>query len=205
MTDITLYVDPVCPFSWVTARWLQTAAADAGARVTLRQMSLAVLNEGHEVDADHRPMLERSRRIGRVFAAATRLYGVEGFTRLYHEFGTVAHTRREPISDETMRTMLTRAGMDPALADDAEDMTLDESVADAHRHSQQALGDRSGSPIVVIDGRGFSGPVLTEIPGPREGKQLFDALVIVASTPGFAAMQSPYSGPPDTTEPAVDA
>ncbi|MFF0455771.1 mycothiol-dependent nitroreductase Rv2466c family protein [Nocardia africana] len=200
MTDIALYVDPVCPFSWVTARWLQTSA---DARVTLRQMSLAVLNEGQDVDAGQRPMIERSRRLGRIFAAVTRRYGDDGFDRLYQEFGTVAHTRKEPITHETIAAMLTRLDLDPALAEAADDASLDESVAETHRASEQALGQPSGSPIAVVEGRGFSGPVLTKIPDPQQGKQLFEALVTLASTPAFAAVRSPYSGPPDTTEPAT--
>ncbi|PPJ31022.1 disulfide bond formation protein DsbA [Nocardia nova] len=202
MTDIALYVDPVCPFSWVTARWLQTSA---DARVTLRQMSLAVLNEGQDVDADHRPMIERSRRLGRVFAAVTRRYGDDGFDRLYQEFGTVAHTRKEPITDETIAAMLARLDLDPALAEAADDARLDESVAETHQAAQQVLGQPSGSPIAVVEGRGFSGPVLTKIPDPQQGKQLFEALVTLAATPAFAAVQSPYSGPPDATEPAAGA
>ncbi|WP_063002115.1 mycothiol-dependent nitroreductase Rv2466c family protein [Nocardia mikamii] len=200
MTDIALYVDPVCPFSWVTARWLQTSA---DAHVTLRQMSLAVLNEGQDIDDDHRAMIERSRRLGRVFAAVTRRYGDDGFDRLYQEFGTVAHTRKEPITDETIAAVLTRLDLDPALAAAADDAGLDEFVAETHRAAQQALGQPSGSPIAVIDGRGLSGPVLTKIPDPRQGKQLFEAVVTLATTPEFAAVQSPYSGPADTTEPAA--
>nr|WP_280241133.1 hypothetical protein [Nocardia abscessus] len=79
MADIDLYVDPVCPFAWVAAQWLLDSAADEHA-VTLRQMSLAVLNGDHDVDADHAPMIVRSRRLGRVFAAAVQRYSQTAFT-----------------------------------------------------------------------------------------------------------------------------
>ncbi|EUA30791.1 hypothetical protein I552_9834 [Mycobacterium xenopi 3993] len=71
MTSIDLYVDPVCPFSWVTSRWLLDAAAATGRSVALRQMSLAVLNDGRDVEPAQRAKLEWSRRVGRVLAAAT--------------------------------------------------------------------------------------------------------------------------------------
>src|ERR1700751_366248 len=71
MTSIDLYVDPVCPFAWVTSRWLLDAATATGRSATLRQMNLAVLNEGHDAAPAQRAKLEWSRRVGRVFAAAT--------------------------------------------------------------------------------------------------------------------------------------
>jgi predicted DsbA family dithiol-disulfide isomerase len=69
MAAIDLYVDPVCPFGWVSAQWLLDAARQTGRQVTLRQMRLAVLNEGADLDARHQPMINRSRQLGRLFAA----------------------------------------------------------------------------------------------------------------------------------------
>jgi hypothetical protein len=194
MAKIELYVDPVCPFGWVSAQWLLTASSTADTKVTLRQMSLAVLNGGQELDADRRAMMDRSRRLGRVFAAVSDRYGAEGFTRLYQEFGTRTRIRREPATEQTLAAALTDLGMDPALGH-----AIDEAVAQTHEAGQKALGDHGGCPIIVIDGRGFFGPVLTEIPSPQQGLELLQALLTVAATPGFAVMQRPYSGPPKTT------
>ncbi|APE36389.1 disulfide bond formation protein DsbA [Nocardia mangyaensis] len=143
MAEIDLYVDPVCPFAWVTSRWLLAAAEGSPHTVRLRQMSLAVLNDDHDVDADHQPMIERSRRLGRVFTAATATAGHDAFARLY-----------------------------------------------------DTLGGSGGSPIIVIDGHGFNGPVLTESPTAQHGPALLDALVTAATTPGFAALHRPYQSPP---------
>lgn len=75
MAAIDLYVDPVCPFGWVTAQWLLDAARDTGRQVALRQMSLAVLNEGTAVDAGHQPMIDRSRRLGRLLRPSATSMG----------------------------------------------------------------------------------------------------------------------------------
>lgn len=198
MTEIEMYIDPVCPFGWVSAQWLTTASATADAKLTLRQMSLAVLNEGQDLAPDRRSMMERSRRLGRVFAAVTDRYGAEGFARLYREFGTRTHIRREPATEQTLATALTELGMNTALGKAVGDRAFDEAVTQAHEAGQRALGDRGGCPIVVIDSRGFFGPVLTEIPGPQHGLALLEALLTIAATPGFAALQRPYSGPPKT-------
>ncbi|WP_227981347.1 disulfide bond formation protein DsbA [Nocardia spumae] len=201
MAEIELYVDPVCPFGWVTARWLLTASDSADADTVLRQMSLAALNEGHEVDTEHRPMIDRSRRVGRLFAAVSERYGIEGFGRLYPAFGIATHGRGETMTARGLSTLLAGVDLDPALAEAVGDPAWDEAVTEAHRASQRALGERGGCPIISIGGRGFFGPVLTEIPGPRQGARLLEALVTAASTPGFAELRRPYSGPPRTVSP----
>lgn len=198
MAEIELYVDPVCPFGWVSAQWLLTATSTADTKVTLRQMNLATLNEGQDLDPDRQPMMDRSRNLGRVFAAVTEHYGAEGFARLYQEFGTRTHIHHEPADARTLAAALSALGMDPSLSDAAEDPSLDDAVCRAHQASQQALGDRGGCPIVVVDGRGFFGPVLTEIPAERQGLDLLEALLTIAATPAFATVQRPFSGPPKT-------
>lgn len=205
MADIDLYLDPVCPFAWVTSRWLLAAAEGGPHRVRLRQMSLAVLNEGREVDAGHRPMIDRSRRIGRLFAAAAETADPDAFARLYETLGRRMHPHRDELDPAAIEESLIDAGFDPELAKRQDYATLDASVARAHEAGQQALGGTGGSPIIVVDGQGFHGPVLTRIPAPTRGSALLEAIVTAATTPGFAVMQRPYQGPPaidETTEAA---
>ncbi|MFF7941488.1 disulfide bond formation protein DsbA [Nocardia gamkensis] len=202
MAEIDLYLDPVCPFAWVTSRWLLAATAHGPHTVRLRQMSLAVLNEGHDVDVDHQPMIERSRHVGRVFAAASNTGGPEAFARLYDSAGIRMHVRGDDVGPDTLAESLTDAILDPALAQYGDDPGLDNAVTRSHEASQNALGGRGGSPIIVIDGHGFNGPVLTETPTATHGRALLDAVLTAAATPGFAALHRPYQGPPriETTE-----
>ncbi|WP_280495414.1 disulfide bond formation protein DsbA [Nocardia asiatica] len=194
MADIDLYVDPVCPFAWVAAQWLLDSVADQHV-LTLRPMSLAVLNGDHDVDADHAPMIARSRRIGRVFAAAAQQYGRTAFTPLYIELGLRLHASARP-ADDAVAAALVATGFDHELIEALDDTRYDAAVADAHNASQTALGGRSGSPIISVDGHVFSGPVLTEPPEPGHGTELLAAITTAATTPGFAALQRPYQGPP---------
>ncbi|WP_054814068.1 mycothiol-dependent nitroreductase Rv2466c family protein [Nocardia arizonensis] len=199
MAEIDLYVDPVCPFAWVTARWLLDTAAPEHT-LTVKSMSLAVLNDGHTVDADHEPMITRSRRFGRMFAAAEKRHGDAAFVPLYLALGTRLHPREPNTEDDAVAAAaLTAAGFDPALLAALEDSGYDSAVATAHQASQDALGGRGGSPIIAIDGHGFSGPVFTAPPAPRRGVDLLRALVALASAPEFAALQRPYQGPPSFT------
>lgn len=192
MADVDLYLDPTCPFSWVTARWLLDAAPSAGASVTLRQMNLAVLNEGQDADEEHQHMMERSKQLGRLFAAA----GPEAFAGLYDSIGRRMHVRREKLSMARVREALAENGLDESLADAQDDDGFDRAVRQAHQASQDALGDEGGSPIIAVDGRAFSGPVLTRAPSKEDGVRLLEAVLTAVSVAEFAALQRPYQGPP---------
>ncbi|MCV7259594.1 mycothiol-dependent nitroreductase Rv2466c family protein [Mycobacterium shimoidei] len=195
MTNVELYVDPVCPFAWVTSRWLQAADRGSG----LRQMSLAVLNEGRDVDPAHRTKIDWSRRLGRVFAAATADGGPDAFRELYEAFGGLVHDAAQELADTALKESLSASNLNPALVETLDDPGWDDAVRATHRRSQDALGGSGGSPIIVVDGKGFFGPVLTRIPNRDDGAELLNAVLSAASTPGFAVLQRPYQGPPSTT------
>lgn len=196
MTDVDLYLDPVCPFSWVTARWLLDAAQPTHTQVTLRQMSLAVLNEGEDADAKHQHMMERSARLGRLFAAAVGERGPDAFAGLYDSIGRRIHVRQEELSPAAIREALAENGLEERLAEALDDSGFDEAVRQAHQASQDALGEQAGSPIIAVDGRAFSGPVLTRTPNTEDGVRLLEAVLTMAGLPEFAALQRPYQGPP---------
>ncbi len=196
MAEVDLYLDPVCPFSWVTSRWLLDAARETRTPVTLRQMSLAVLNEGKELGGKQKRMMDRSRRLGRLFAAVAGKHGDDAFARLYGSLGTRLHVREDEVTAEELKDLLTECGLEESLADALDDSGFDEAVRRAHQASQDALGGSAGSPIIAVDGRGFHGPVLTRIPRHEDGVRLFDAILIAAKTPEFATLQRPPQGPP---------
>ncbi|MDT5146960.1 MAG: hypothetical protein QOC58_1605 [Mycobacterium sp.] len=196
MGDVDLYLDPICPFSWVTSRWLLDAAHATHTPVTLRQMSLAVLNDGEDLDDKHRRMMDRSRSLGRLFAAVTAEHGPDAFARLYESVGTRIHVRREKITAAAIRDALAESGLEESLCDALDDDGFDEAVRQAHRSSQDILGDSAGSPIIAVDGRALFGPVLTRLPGKEDGIRLLDAVLTAARVPEFAELQRPHEGPP---------
>lgn len=196
MADLDLYLDPVCPFSWVTARWLLDAAPSTHTRVTLRQMNLAILNEGEDTDEKHQRMMERSTRLGRLFAAAVGERGPDAFAGLYDSIGRRIHVRQEELTAATIREALAENGLEERLAEALDDSGYDQPVKQAHQASQDALGDEAGSPIIAVDGRAFSGPVLTRTPKAQDGVRLLEAVLTMAGAPEFAALQRPYQGPP---------
>lgn len=200
MTDVDFYFDPVCPFAWAASRWLVDAAEGSDTQVTFRQMSLAVLNEGEDMDAEHQRMMERSRRLGRLFAAVAGKHGPDAIGRLYDALGTRIHVRHDQITAYAIKAALSECGLDESLSDALDDTTFDDEVKRAHQASQDVLGDTGGSPITAVDGRGFFGPVLTGIPSHEDGVRLLDAVLTATRVPEFSALQRPHQGPPATDE-----
>lgn len=201
MITIDCYVDPVCPFSWAVTRWLTGVGERRAVTVTYRQMSLAVLNEGKQLEGPAAARIAASQQVGRLMAAATEK--PEQFEGLFRALGTRIHGKGEPLTAELAATALSECGLDAALADAMADSSWDSAVRDSHQRSQQALGDTAGSPITVFNGHAVFGPVLTAIPRDDEADRIFDAVLALAETPTFSEVQRPRSGPPDLSEPAA--
>lgn len=198
--NIECFIDPACPFAWATSRWLTDVARRRdGVTLTLRQMSLAVLNAeaiaGDTMDPKMTHHMEVSRSGGRLLAAAP----VEKFADLYTALGRQIHHDRADVDISVARVALEECGLDPALADAIDDESLDQVVESAHAGAVAAYGEPSGTPLVAVDGRTFFGPVITEIPTGSEADDLFEALVLLARSRSFAQLQRPRSGPPILT------
>src|SRR5208283_2200229 len=140
VADVDLYLDPICPFSRVASRWLLDAAHITHTRVTLRQMSLAVLNEGKDVDAKQQRMMDGSRRLGRLFAAVAAEHGPDAFARLYDSIGYRIHVRREEVTPEVIHEVLAENGIEESLSEALDDSSFEQAVRQAHQASQDVLG-----------------------------------------------------------------
>jgi 2-hydroxychromene-2-carboxylate isomerase len=188
-SKVTLWLDPVCPFSWHTARWLRSAAEAAGLDVDWQLMSLAVLNKGRELPPAQQARMRDSVLVGRLMAAIARDQGAACWADAYFAFGERYFDRSEPFDDALVGHVLTTAGVHDAAA--IADASLDEVVRRAHQAGQDALGETGGSPILRIDGHVFFGPVLTALPDPATGAALFDAVATLAAVPQFTQLQRP--------------
>lgn len=187
----TLWLDPVCPYSWNTARWLRAVAEKTGLAIDWQQMSLAVLNEGRELPPAQQARMRDSLQVGRLMAAIARERGTAGWTAAYFAFGERYFDRSEPVNDDLVAHVLMTAGMRGATAAAVSDASLDEFVRHQHQAGQDALGEIGGSPMLRIDGRTFFGPVLTALPDAEAATALFDAVGTLAATPQFTQLQRP--------------
>ena len=187
---MTLWLDPVCPFSWNTARWLDAVAEKTGSAIDWQLMSLAVLNEGRELPPAQQARMRDSLKVGRLMAAIAREQGTAGWTAAYFAFGERYFDRSEPLNDSLVAHVLTTAGVG-ATAVAMSNTSLDEFVREQHQAGQDALGETGGSPILRIDGHTFFGPVLTALPDAEAATALFHAVGTLAATPQFTQLQRP--------------
>lgn len=183
---VDFWFDPLCPWAWITSRWMHEVAAVRPVAPRWRVMSLAVLNEGRdELSDDYREFLEKAWAPVRVCIAAARAHGPGVLGGLYTAIGTRVHVRQEPATQETLRAALIDAGLDPDLAAAGETGEHDDELRASHAEAMELVGTEVGTPVVGIDGKAFFGPVVTPIPRGEDAGRLFDAVRMLADVDGF--------------------
>ena len=190
-TTVTLWLDPVCPFTWNTARWLQAAAEAGGAAIDWRLLNLAVLNEGRELPAPQQARMADSRRVGRLMAAIHRDLGAAALVTAYLTFGEAYFDQSAPVGPELADKVLAAVGASAITSAVLDDGSLDELVAQSHQAAQDAYGATGGSPLLTIGGHTFFGPVFTELPALESVAADFAALVTLTTMPQFTQIDRP--------------
>ena len=189
-STVTLWLDPVCPYSWNTARWLRAVAEKTGLAIDWQLMSLAVLNEGRELPPPQQARMRDSQQIGRLMAAVAREHDA-GWTAAYFAFGERYFDHSEPVSADLIAHVLMAAGVRGDVAAAVSDAFMDDFIRNQHEAGQRALGETGGSPILRIGEHAFFGPVLTGVTDSAAAPALFDAVATLAATPQFAQLQRP--------------
>ena len=183
---VDFWFDPLCPWAWITSRWLHEVAAVRPVTPRWRVMSLAVLNEGRaDLSDDYREFLRGAWAPVRVCIAAARANGPEVLGPLYTAIGNRVHVMQQTASAETLRAALVDAGLDPDLAAAGESGEFDEELRASHEEAMKLVGTEVGTPVVGVDGKAFFGPVVTPIPRAEEAGRLFDAVRMLTDVDGF--------------------
>jgi 2-hydroxychromene-2-carboxylate isomerase len=191
VTDVDLWIDPTCPFAWMTSRWLVGVSAERDVAIRWRLMSLAVVNEAEfgAIPEGYRAAIDASWRALRTLHAADVAHGNAALGALYAAIGARHHVGRRPIDTDLLVEAIAEAGLPPVLIDAADDETLDEAIRAAHADSQEAVGTSIGTPILRVGGRAFFGPVVNPAPTGAEALRLFDAVVALAAVPQFSELK----------------
>jgi 2-hydroxychromene-2-carboxylate isomerase len=190
MTSISFWLDPGCPWTWRTSRWLRRIAAERGIDIDWHVMSLAVLNEGRDTPEAYRDVMAETVRLVRLLAAAEAEGGPIAVGRLYDAIGTTIHEEGHQPDDDDVAVALEAAGLPRELAAARDDPAYDAAVRDSHVRGQDRVGTEAGSPVIAIgDGPGFFGPVVTAPPAPGDSERLLDALILLSSVPTFSELK----------------
>jgi 2-hydroxychromene-2-carboxylate isomerase len=179
------WFDPLCPFAWITSRWIGEVEGVRDIETQWHVMSLAVLNEGRDLEPGYRESMDNAWGLVRVIVAAQEQHGQGTVKALYDAMGTLIHEQGEKDRDLVISKALAECGLPASLAGAAATDAYDPQLRASHEEGISLVGQDVGTPVVAFNGTAFFGPVLTRIPRGEEAGRLWDATTAIASYPHF--------------------
>lgn len=194
--NISFWVDPLCPWCWMTARWaVDVVSPERDLSISWEPISLLFKNQPAEDDPS-RPVNEFTHRLLRVMQSVKQAEGDEAARLLYWRYGAVLHHDRvagamdpEAVLAGGAVPFLEAAGLSTAHAEAFDDESWDTTLRERMQVGLDLVGTDVGTPIIAFDtdtGRkGVFGPVLSRMPQGPKGIELWDAMVAFATHDGF--------------------
>ncbi|TLQ45897.1 DsbA family oxidoreductase [Streptomyces marianii] len=203
-TPADFWFDPLCPWAWMTSRWMLEVEKVRPVEVRWHVMSLAVLNEDRldELPEEYREAMRNAWGPVRVVIAAQQKFGDEVVGPLYTALGTRIHNEGRGITSEVVLEALEAVGLPAGLADCAGSDAYDAELRASHDEGISKVGQDVGTPVIAVPGAdggqiAFFGPVVTPAPKGEEAARLWDGTLMVASIPGFYEIKRTRTKGPD--------
>jgi predicted DsbA family dithiol-disulfide isomerase len=191
---VEMYIDPACPWAWLTSRWLFEAEKVRSFTVVTKVFSLAEVNKERKQYLEH---VETMARPLRVLVATRRAGGEAAIRAVYSEMGEAHHERNESLSEETLRAAVTAAGLDPSLVSTA---LSNDDIQAAVLAEHAAVVDRGafGVPTLSIDGSpAYFGPIVDRRISGEEAGRLWDIALPLLLHPHVFELKRARTSEPD--------
>ena len=182
---VDFWFDPLCPWAWMTSRWMLEVEKVRDVHTVFHVMSLSVLNQGRDLPEDYQRLMDKGWIGVRAAIGVQQKYGEERLRDFYTALGTRYHLGEEPKSVETVKAALRECDMDESIADTAETDAWDDLLVQSHHQGMDPVGDEVGTPVIHINGQALFGPVISPAPKGEQAGQLFDGLEKMTAYPGF--------------------
>ena len=197
MNSVDIWVDPICPWAWMTSRWLVEVERLGEVQVQFRVMSLAYLNRNTVMPPEYSAILTEGWKPVRVLTAARLQFGPASVRPLYEEMGKRIHLegRGLEVIDGVIAEALAAAKLPVALAHAG--VEVDEELIREHHAGMDQVGTEVGTPVISVGGVAFFGPVVTPAPKGEAALQLWRGVLLVANTPGFYEIKRSRDVGPD--------
>jgi predicted DsbA family dithiol-disulfide isomerase len=185
-TRVDFWFDPICPWAWITSRWVLEVQKVRPVEPVWHVMSLAVLNEGREdLPEQYREGLRSAWGPVRVLIAAEQAHGPQVLLPLYTALGNRFHLEKAPRDRETILAALAEAGLSASLADAMDSTEYDDAVRASHADGIARVGYDVGTPVISVGELSVFGPVVSPIPRGEAAGRLWDGVLLIAGTDGF--------------------
>lgn len=189
-TTADFWFDPLCPWAWMTSRWMLEVERVRDVRVHWNVMSLAVLNAGKELPPEYVELMAAAWAPVRVIIAAQLERGDSVVLPLYTAMGTRIHLQQRQDLEAVIAESLAEVGLPAELAEVGNTTLVDEQLRASHQRGIALVGEDVGTPVISVPGAdgnpvAFFGPVMTPAPKGEAAGLLWDGTLLVAATPGF--------------------
>jgi predicted DsbA family dithiol-disulfide isomerase len=187
--NVQFWFDPLCPWAWITSRWMLEVEKVRPVTPEWRIMSLAYLNlvqhEGKGLSEEYLERMSRAWGPVRVCAAAAEHRGPSVLGPLYTAIGNRFHVESRREDPNVLSEALAEVGLPAELASAAESTDFDQLIKESHHEAFDQVGLDVGTPVIRVRGKAMFGPVITPAPRGEAAGELWDGLVLVIKADGF--------------------
>jgi 2-hydroxychromene-2-carboxylate isomerase len=210
MAGVEVFVDPSCPWAWITSRWLKEVAPQRDLTVTWRSYCLEIRDDYGVVPTMPEKLRQTalaahavSHRMLRIFEAARAEAGEAAVDALYTQWGRLFFADTRLGDDDLLAACLASSGLATGLLGAADDEKWDAPVVDAMEVAYQYGGPKTQTPTIVVRATppyGFKGPVMAPAPTGEAALRMWDAITVLALEPGFFEITRPRANRPQASD-----